>query len=133
MQVSRIFNGVYTITSPKGGHRTFSIKTVKNGKLKGSRIVSMLTGSDNTRDYTSFGFVKENVILVWSKFGTDSDWSKFGKILWSMSTENEASEYYRLGYRILCEKKCIRCNRKLTHPESILSGIGPECGTRSAS
>jgi hypothetical protein len=31
---------------------------------------------------------------------------------------------------ILHEGKCCRCGRKLTHPESIETGLGPECGGR---
>lgn len=28
------------------------------------------------------------------------------------------------------EGKCCRCNRQLTHPESLASGIGPECAKK---
>ena len=31
---------------------------------------------------------------------------------------------------IMHEGKCCRCGRKLTHPESIETGLGPECGGR---
>ena len=34
------------------------------------------------------------------------------------------------GYTLLLEGRCVRCNRKLTHPESIRLGIGPECRTK---
>tara|TARA_R110000851_G_scaffold268071_2_gene420720 strand:+ start:43559 stop:44137 length:579 start_codon:yes stop_codon:yes gene_type:complete len=34
------------------------------------------------------------------------------------------------GYTLLLEGKCVRCNRSLTHPESIRLGIGPECRTK---
>lgn len=129
--VSKIFNGTYTVTSPKGGHRTFSIRTAKNGKLKGSRILSMLTGPNNTRDYTGFGFVNENGVAIWGKRKDNPDWEKYAKLLWSLATEGEVSPYYLMGYRLLVEGTCIRCNRKLTHPDSIASGIGPECSQRN--
>ena len=35
------------------------------------------------------------------------------------------------GYELQLEGRCVVCNRKLTHPESIRLGIGPECGNRT--
>jgi len=35
------------------------------------------------------------------------------------------------GYTLLLEGRCVRCNRKLTHPESIRLGIGPECRSKA--
>ena len=34
------------------------------------------------------------------------------------------------GYTLLRESRCCVCNRKLTVPESIEAGIGPECAGR---
>jgi hypothetical protein len=31
------------------------------------------------------------------------------------------------GYTIQRSSRCVRCNRELTHPESITLGVGPEC------
>ena len=31
------------------------------------------------------------------------------------------------GFEIMHEGRCCRCNRTLTHPDSIKTGIGPEC------
>jgi hypothetical protein len=132
-RISKIFNGKYSIASPKGDHRTFDIRTAKKGTLKGQRIVSLLIGPDNTNDYQGFGFVSEGGIKVWSKFrgqGTPSNHEKFAELLWSLATEGTASPYYVMGYRLLSEGKCIRCNRTLTHPDSIETGIGPECAGR---
>lgn len=33
-------------------------------------------------------------------------------------------------YAVMLSKRCVRCNRKLTNPESIKAGIGPECATK---
>lgn len=42
-----------------------------------------------------------------------------------------ASGYWAsAGYTLLCEARCIRCNRVLTTPESITLGLGPECAQR---
>lgn len=37
------------------------------------------------------------------------------------------TRFYKLGYRLLEENSCVRCNRRLTDPVSISCGIGPEC------
>lgn len=113
------YNGKITVKNPKTGeHRTFQIKTVRKGKLEGKRIVSMLYGPDNCSDYRGFGFVDGlGFITLWKAAQTDF-FQKVVKIL-------EKPEAYNLEY--LEEGRCIRCNRVLTHPDSITSGIGPEC------
>lgn len=126
-QAARILNGTFTIHSPAGGHRTFQIKTAKAGKLKGSRILALLTGPNNSDDYTGFGFVTDQGISLWSRFRNTGDWAKYAEMLWSLATEGESSRYYALGYRLLASSLCLRCNRKLTTPESLARGIGPEC------
>lgn len=133
-RVTKIFNGRFTIESPRGGHKTFQIKTAKAGKLKGCRIVSLLIGSDNLRDYKGFAFATDEGIKVWRNYkgqpGAPSKHEKMVMVLWSLATEGQDSPYYSMGYRLLVEGTCIRCNRTLTHPESIRSGIGPECAGR---
>jgi len=143
-----MFNGTYTIESPKGGHRTFKVATVLRGKLEGRRVVSLLTGPDNESSWSGFGFVEESGIAVWGRRNRSvrglvstpqarAEWltfthrEKLSTMLWSLSTEGEASQFYRLGYRLLLEGRCLICNRKLTTPESITSGVGPVCAGRS--
>lgn len=35
------------------------------------------------------------------------------------------------GYTLQRSSRCLRCNRELTHPESITLGIGPDCAGRA--
>lgn len=129
----KVFNGTYTITSPTGEHRTFLIRTqaADAGFAPNKRIVALLTGPNNERDFQGFGFIDDNGISVWRKrLGTataPSLWEQYGKLLWSLATEGEQSRYYAKGARLLVEGRCCRCNRKLTHPTSILTGIGKKC------
>jgi hypothetical protein len=37
---------------------------------------------------------------------------------------------FEAKYRVESEARCLRCNRRLTHPESLVTGIGPECSGR---
>jgi len=143
--VATLPNGTFTIESPKGGHRTFRVATVKRGKLEGKRILSLLSGADNEGDYQGFAFVMERGVIVWRKFRApmsvafidgvswDTNWSawqKMATMLWSLSERGEESKWHDRGYRLLWEGRCVRCNRKLTVPESIRSGIGPVCAGR---
>lgn len=118
-------NGCFTIqNTSKNTHRTVRIKTVKKGNLEGKRIISILTGPDNNSDYRGFGFVNDNgLIFIWNKH-RDSHillWiARYisGKFRFDQDVKN---------VNLLVEKSCIRCNRRLTTPESIKNGIGPEC------
>lgn len=126
-----IYNGTYTVVSPSGDHRTLEIRTQadKADFLPGKRIISMLTGPNNEVDYTGFGFVTDQGIRVWKKQQTDF-YLKVTKMLWSLLEDGASSPYRAKGVEVMVEKRCLRCNRKLTTPESIERGIGPECASR---
>lgn len=132
-RAAKIFNGVKTIQSPNGEHRTLDISTQKEDAnfAPGKRIISLLVGPNNNADYKGFGFVTDDGIRVWQKLrstdGKPSTYEWLGHMLWSLATEGDASRFYRMGYRLLEENTCIKCNRRLSTPESILRGIGPVC------
>ena len=46
------------------------------------------------------------------------------------ATEEEHGFWFGEGYRLLLEGRCVKCNKKLTKPESIRTGIGPVCAGR---
>jgi hypothetical protein len=125
------FNGRFTIESPKGGHKTFQIKTAKGGKLKGSRILSMFFGRENTNDmqYKGFAFVTESKIHIWRSQDTHDN-QVYVSMLTDMVANGENSHYAKMGYKLMMEKRCRACNRVLTNPLSISTGIGPECASR---
>lgn len=128
----KIFNGTYTIESPKGGHRTFRIKTQRDSSkfAPGERIVALLTGPDNTSSYTSFGFLRDDgTIKLFRKRDTDV-FQNYAKMLRQFMLLGDDSQIARMGYKCLVSRCCRRCNKKLTTPESIEAGIGPECATK---
>ena len=126
MKTSTIFNGIYTISSPSGQRRTFKINTCKSGNLEGKRILSLLVGSDNNSSYLGFGFVDDNGIKVWRKY-SNTDYEKFANCLWEMAANGTDSRFKAMGMELLLEGRCLICNRRLTTPESIRTGIGPVC------
>jgi hypothetical protein len=101
------------------------IKTVQNGNLKGKRIVSRLVGPDNTCSYKGIGFVVGDNIMVWNKQNTPKN-AQIASILQSLCVEGTNSRFAE-KVEIQPSTFCMRCNRKLTTPESIEMGIGPEC------
>ena len=131
-RVAKVFNGIYTVKSAKtGDHRTFKIHTQpKDAKFApGQRIVGLLTGPDNTADYAGFAFIDDNGIHVW-RSKTESLWKTYADMLWSLALDGGLSPWADKGFTILASGTCMRCNRTLTPPESILSGIGPVCAGR---
>lgn len=126
-----IYNGTFTLIGPKS-HRTVSVKTAKKGSLKGSRIISLFVGTDNTRDYEGYGFVTaahegSDTVKIWnSKRNSARQFEIISAVFAKLAQGGEIA-----GYTIEESRSCVACNRKLTSPESVLSGIGPECGGRS--
>lgn len=125
-----LFNGKITLRNRETGeHRTFRIRTQKEDAkfAPGKRIIALLSGPDNCNDYQGFGFVDDSGITVWTKKRGDGERSKFqwfAIMLWGTATEQGG---WDAKYEIMVEKKCLRCNRTLTEPESIIQGIGPIC------
>ena len=118
-------NGKLTVLSiATGEHRTFRIKTQKPGSTfaPGQRVISLLTGSDNQSSYTGFGFVRDNgkISVYTKKLGT---WFEdVAKFLGNLA-KFEAAGKVEVNWSV----KCRKCNKELTTPESIRSGIGPVC------
>jgi len=114
-------NGFYTLTFPDGSHRTFRIRTEKNGIFKGHRTLSILTGPQNTNEYEPFATTEEDGFRVWKRHATGKN-AAYAFMLWEM-----AKGVQLIGHELLISKRCLVCNRPLTTPESIALGIGPGC------
>lgn len=117
-------NGCLTLFNPAtGNHRTIRVITQKKDAnfAAGERVIQLLTGPDNTRSYTGFGFVKEGgKINVWrKKQGTEFD--RYADMV------EHPEKYQEVGIEYKFEGRCRVCNRLLTDPESIELGVGPVC------
>lgn len=124
-----------TIRSKKTGTRF----TYKINKLKDKSIwfVNVLRGPDNTSDFTYMGIIKEGTTPE-QKFFTLTSKSRVTKDALSVkaflyltehifSDEGIASLFLPEQLEVWHEGHCGRCGRKLTVPESVQRGIGPEC------
>jgi hypothetical protein len=117
-------NGIITVQSVKTGeHRTFRIRTQPaDAKFApGERIISMLIGSDNESDYNPIGFVKDNGrVILWRRH---RDSFRKHAMLLERLDDYETANFIKYNF----EGRCRRCNRRLTTPESVETGIGPVC------
>ena len=117
-------NGKFTIKSTATGeHRTFRVKTqAENAPFApGKRILSLLIGSDNVNNYQQFAFVDEFGVHVWTKKRTPQ-YLAFKAMLENLTKHEEAGRV-----EVFAETTCRRCNRVLTDPISVTTGIGPIC------
>ena len=137
-------NGFFTIKSVSGEHKTLKVWTVKTGKLEGYRMIGLLTGPDNERDYTAFGFVYEDLVTIFNKYkkmtsgvfradfstGWNPSWGAWEGLAYvfiNCLSKKKADWMVTDNYSIETSKRCLVCNRRLTNPESLERGIGPEC------
>lgn len=113
-------NAIITVVSKRTGTRfTYGIK---QSRSKEFYFVNVLRGTDNTNDYNYLG-----VIYTDGKFHRTAA-SKVSETAPSMVAvkwlvghlESDQVSVYHAG-------RCGRCRRRLTVPESILTGLGPEC------
>jgi hypothetical protein len=125
----RSHNGIITMRNPTtDGHRTIKIYTQPEDAefAPGMRILSLLTGPDNTSDYQDFGFVivRDNEVraVPWRRYRDSGPWRKYCAMI-----QFPVFHMQRHGVEYRFEGRCRRCNRPLTTPESIDSGIGPVC------
>jgi len=119
----------FTVSNGKGERYTFRVTHKEaSGTYPATWFVALLTGPDNTSDYTYMGMLNptEGTVRLTrnSKFAEDS--TPVRVIRWALGIVWNSKEFPS-GYKLQHEGKCGRCGRMLTVPESIESGIGPEC------
>lgn len=121
-------NSTFTIVSKKTANRfTYKVRVSEDGKLF---FVKVLTGNDNENDFTFLG-------TIWSdsrrfRRGNRSPISEGAPsaqaFAWFWSKLLTGALPSTLDFHH--EGRCGRCGRKLTVPESIRTGLGPECASK---
>lgn len=124
---------VFTVVSKKTGAR-FTYR-VREGAPLGSRapklFASVLSGPDNTADYTYLGMIEtlsdgtpaQLVPTRASAVATNAP--SFRALEWLLrNLDSDQVEFHHCG-------RCARCGRALTVPSSIASGFGPECAGKA--
>jgi hypothetical protein len=120
-------NATFTIVS-KATDARFTYRVSVSDDKPDLFFVSLLTGPDNTASYSYLGTLGGG---FWkhgkkSQISADAPSVKAFNWLWANLKQDslpDTVEFWHVG-------RCCRCNRKLTVPASIESGIGPECASK---
>jgi uncharacterized protein DUF6011 len=121
-------NATVTLQSGTTGARfTFKVRASDDG---GTYFVALLTGSDNEGDFAYLGTIRADRYTHGrkSKIGADAPAARAFAWAWG----HIAADNIPAALQVYHEGRCGRCNRKLTVPESIESGFGPECSGKRA-
>lgn len=125
-------NCTFTVDNGKGKHYTYKVIASKPSAQwpVPALFAKLLTGSDNESSYTYMGMIKNHFFKTTQKSAYTESCVPVLVLKWALEVlRGERS--LPAGYSILNEGRCCRCGRKLTHPESILTGIGPECAGKT--
>jgi hypothetical protein len=122
-------NATFTVESGKTGrHMTFKIRQPDE---RAPFLLSAMTGTDNTRHFTYMGKLDAMTGTIiptkGTKLGTESEQWKVAS--WALGKVWQGQNPVGQS-KIRHEGKCGCCGRKLTTPESLDRGIGPECWSR---
>ena len=104
--------GHYTVVLAGAAHRTRKVTRAGPDFRAEPFIVSDLCGPDNERDYRAFAHITAaGAGRLWHRFREDSALAAALAAL--VADPTGAAGTYRRGLR------CVRCRRRLTHPDSI--------------
>lgn len=112
-------NGTFTVS--RGENRaTYRIKTQTGEFAPGKRVAYLLTGPDNTRDYTPFAFIDGPEVKVWRRY-VGTKYAQHANLIVLALVRRDPR------YTVQAMSTCLRCNRALSVPSSITAGYGPTC------
>jgi hypothetical protein len=140
-------SATFTLVSKKSGRRfTYKVQKAKNetGKPLPNDIyfIKVLTGCNNETDYAFFAYIKiptdSHRLAIYkhsekSRLAEEAESCQvarwfFTEVLCRELFGNvQQGKQFPAPLEVWHEGKCGRCGRKLTAPESIASGVGPEC------
>jgi hypothetical protein len=112
-------------------HYTYRIsKKEATERFPETYFIGLLTGPNNTNDYTYMGIVQlnGNVKLTRKSKYTKDSWP-YRLVVRALACvlNDKQQSLLAAGFDMHHEGRCGRCGRALTVPESVLSGFGPEC------
>lgn len=132
---------IFTVDLPAGHssgrpHVTYRVTTPPDGAPNSGEIyfVSVLSGPDNEADYAYLGVLdpKTGSIRRTAKSRLAPDDFRFRlavRVFLNILADNTQA-LTDAGWKLHHEGRCGRCGRLLTVPESIETGIGPECAAK---
>jgi hypothetical protein len=126
---------IFTISNPAGEHYTYKVnrKDPEPGGPYGDKptyFVKLLTGPDNGSDYTYLGILTDGGLVKLTRASRFTDDTKPVRVIRWAAGIVFSGRTLPPGYALQHDGRCGRCGRRLTVPESIDSGFGPECAGR---
>lgn len=118
-------NATVTLRSRKTGARfTYRIRTSDDERV---RFVSIMTGVDNESSFQYLGYARVGQEVYFrgakSRITETAPSARAFAWAWRQLQAGRLPEALEVWH----EGRCGRCGRKLTVPESVRSGFGPEC------
>jgi hypothetical protein len=116
-------NATFTLKSERTGTRfTYRVRKSEDGRV---HFVSLMTGSDNESSFQYLGTIRDRAYQHGrkSKIGESSP----GAMAFSWFHAHLQTNRLPPQLQVWHEGQCGRCARKLTVPESVERGYGPEC------
>lgn len=111
-------------------HYTYKVRKKEGRDGKPVFFVSILSGPDNESDYRYIGilaFDGQVRTTGKSKLPPHSMPVRLLNRTLNLVWKGDTTGLAEAGFRLHHEGRCGRCGRKLTVPESIETGLGPEC------
>lgn len=128
--MKRVFTIVDKRSSVLSEQRRFTFKITENVDRPYKRFVKLMNGRDNENNFAYFAHLtlQNNSFLY--KHGADK--AKVGRNAESVQLFENVLAHLRAhiempGIEIWHSGRCARCGRRLTVPESVHTGYGPEC------
>jgi hypothetical protein len=122
-----VFAGNATVTFEnvsKGTHVTYKVSNVPDSE--GKFFVSILSGNDNETNYSYVGLVNQGTGSFYPSKKLNPE-TKSVKAFDYIYTRILKTGQLSTDVRVYHSGQCCRCGRKLTTPESVKNGLGPEC------
>jgi hypothetical protein len=121
-------NATFTLESKSGARFTYQVRESDKPDLF---FVSVLTGADNTGDFSYLGFFRVGAYSHGRKSRVSADAPSARAFAWFAQVLALGGGQALPGsLRFWHEGRCAACARKLTVPASVATGFGPECAER---
>lgn len=124
--------GYYTLRSRKTGVRfTYRTRRMFNQSTTPSWAHGLLVGPDNERDYAPLAQTSGGVWTLTGRIQAAAPAARAHQWAYEhvLAAARNAAPMPDL-LEVWHEGRCVRCGRKLTTPESVAAGLGPECRVR---
>lgn len=122
-----------------GGRAHFTLRSRSSGTRYTYRVsrfrqsdryfASTLYGGDNGKDYAYIGLVTDRGLVETKNSKLSCEDPRIGALAWALKQIIHRPEIPE-NLEFWHEGRCAACGRRLTVPESIASGFGPECSRK---